>query len=62
VGLRASLDAMKKEKVNSLCQESNPGRPTPTLVTMLTDLPLLYKNISPVHCTWRFRIRLSTGL
>jgi hypothetical protein len=41
VGPRAGLDASVKRKCLTLCRESNPGRPAPSLVTILTELPRL---------------------
>jgi len=38
VGLRGSLDAVAKRKNPCSCQESNPGHPAHSLVTILTEL------------------------
>jgi hypothetical protein len=44
VGPRAGLDAVTKSKNPSACQESNPGRPAHSLVTILTELLRFYVN------------------
>jgi hypothetical protein len=41
VGLRAGLDAMAKRKIPCPCQQSNPGHPTHTQGTILTELSWL---------------------
>jgi hypothetical protein len=38
---RAGLDAVARRKNPSPCRESNAGRPARSLVTILTELPLL---------------------
>jgi len=48
MGPRAGLKTTAaKREISSLCQDSNPGRPVPTLVAILTKLfRLLWE-----HCT-----------
>jgi hypothetical protein len=41
VGTRAGMDAMARRKIPCLCRESNPGRPSRSLVTILTELTQL---------------------
>jgi len=41
VSPRAGLDVVTKRKIPSSCQESNPGCPTHSPVTILTELPWL---------------------
>jgi hypothetical protein len=38
VGFRADVDAVVKRKIPILCQESNPSRPSRSVVTILTEL------------------------
>jgi hypothetical protein len=42
VGPTADLDAMREESLQCPCQELNPGFPSCSLLTTLTELPILY--------------------
>jgi hypothetical protein len=43
VGRRAGLKLVEKRKIPSLCRESNPDRPSRSLVTTPTELSLLHE-------------------
>jgi len=44
VGLRSGLDAVARRKYPKCSWEWNPGRPTRSLVTILTELPHPFKS------------------
>jgi len=51
VGSTASLEAVAKRKnlIIAPCRESSPGRPTRSLVCILTELPLCKNELRKLH-------------
>jgi len=46
VGLRVGLDMVTKTNYSCPCQESNPGRPARSLVTILTDTSIRFPAVN----------------
>jgi hypothetical protein len=49
VGPRTGLDAVARRKNPRPCREPNPGRPTHSLVTVLTELPQLIRFVTAIN-------------